>query len=403
MTHYPYPSQTFLMQEILGVEAAGISVARIALNAPADNDLLTDVDRVEHERTTYIKRTSKGAAVGCLARTAARRPLSFAKLTFSAVRSAGADVKLAVWRVLQLAEGAIVWDQCRRDGINHLHAQFGGAPAAVAMYAAEIGRQVYRRDATWSYTIHGFHDFVNEREIRLDLKTESASFVVGISDFTTSQVMRICRPELWSKVHVVRCGIDLDTFDLRTPRPVSAAPVALIVGRLSAEKGHSIALDALRQLRESGIELQLRIVGSGPDDELVRSEAKRLGVSDLVTFLGMQPSSVVRAELLEADVFCLPSFAEGVPVSIMESLALGVPVATTAVGGITELVTDGVAGACVAPGRSDLLADALAKLLTDTDLRDRVIAEGRRRVEVLHNGPANNRQMADLLLAAITR
>jgi colanic acid/amylovoran biosynthesis glycosyltransferase len=116
LTHYPYPSQTFLMQEILGVEAAGIRVARIALNAPGANDLLTDVDRAEHERTTYIKRTSKGAAVLCLARTAARRPLSFAKLSFSAVRSAGADVKLMVWRLLQLAEGAIVWDQCRRDG-----------------------------------------------------------------------------------------------------------------------------------------------------------------------------------------------------------------------------------------------------------------------------------------------
>ena len=151
-------------------------------------------------------------------------------------------------------------------------------PAAVAMYAAEVATRVDGRDdVTWSYTVHGYHDFMNEREIRLDTKTASASMVVCISDFIASQVMRLAAPEDWPKVHVVRCGIALDRFPMRPARPVGERAVVLTVGRLSTEKGQLVLLHAMRLLADRGRDVELRMIGSGPLDEVLRAERDRLG------------------------------------------------------------------------------------------------------------------------------
>ncbi|HEY5876356.1 MAG TPA: glycosyltransferase family 4 protein [Ilumatobacteraceae bacterium] len=402
MTHYPYPSQTFLMEEVLGVEGDGLHVAPIAINPAAESDMLTDELRHERDRTFYVKSLSLPRLVLAITRRGWRHPLRLAGVFARAMRSAGTDLRLALWRAFHVAEGVVVWDHCRRSHISHLHAQFGGMPAAVAMYAAEVAARVDGRDdVTWSYTVHGYHDFMNEREIRLDVKTASATMVVCISDFIASQVMRVAAPEDWSKVHVVRCGIALDRFPMRPSRPVGERAVVLTVGRLSTEKGQLVLLHAMRLLADRGRDVELRVIGSGPLDEMLRAERDRLDLGERVVMLGLRPSHEVAAELLASDVFCLPSFAEGLPISIMEAMAVGVPVVSTSVGGITELVTTGESGWCTAPGRADLIADALELAITEGETRDRVIAEARRRVEDAHDTVQSARAMRKLLLGIV--
>lgn len=403
MTHYPYPSQTFLMEEVLGVESDDLHVEPIAINPADPADLLTPLLRAERDRTFYVKGESTARLVRTILRRGARHPLRLGGVIADAMRSGGSDLRLALWRGFHVAEGVVVWDRCRRVGVSHIHAQFGGMPASVAMYAAEIARRVDRRtDVTWSFTVHGFHDFVNEREIRLDVKAASASTIVCISDYIASQVMRIADLQDWPKVRVVRCGIDLDRFPRRAPRPVPERPVVLTVGRLSAEKGQLVLLQAVRALADRGIDVELRMIGSGPLEPVLQAERDRLGLSDRVVMLGMRPSDEVAEELRASDAFCLPSFAEGLPISIMEAMAVGVPVVATTVGGITELVTHGESGWCTAPGRADQLADALAVAITDGDARDRVIDEARRRVERSHDTAQTAREMRTLLLDVVS-
>ena len=394
MTNYPFPSQTFLMEEVLGVSGEAFDVVPIAINPTVDGDVLTTEHQHEHDRTFYVKGQSKVKILATLARFFGRHPVAATGLAARVVKSGGANIKVGAWRFFHFVEGVLVWDYCHRNNVSHIHAQFGGLPAAVAMYAADVGTAITKKaPLSWSYTVHGFHDFVNENEIRLDVKTHSATFVVGISDFTASQLMRIADPMDWSKIHVVRCGIELQRFPRRVAVPVPAIPTIVTVGRLSAEKGHVVLLQAMRQLADRGVQTKLRLIGSGPYQDEIEHEITRLGLSGQVELLGMRPSHEVAEELRCADVFCLPSFAEGVPISIMEAMAVGVPVVSTNVGGISELLTHELTGWCVAPGRCDQLADALQQALTPGNDLNAVLDAARSRVEQLHNNATMVAQM----------
>jgi glycosyltransferase involved in cell wall biosynthesis len=398
LTHYPKLSQTFLQREIAAVEAEGLAVDPIALNPPDPIDVADELGRRESARTTYVKTTSKLTLAALVGRTALRRPGPFVAGLVAAVRPAGLDLRGALWRAFQYVEALVVWDRCRRTGVRHLHAQFGGVPATVAMLAADLGNRLGHDERwTWSFTIHGFQDFVNERETGLAAKAASAAAVVGISDYTRSQVLRIADPADWPKVCVVRCGIDLAAFSQRPPRPVGDPPVLVTVGRLSAEKGHGVLLEAARLLVDRGRPVRVVFIGGGDADGSIRREVTRLGLGDTVELVGELPPAEVGARLRAADVFCLPSFAEGLPVSIMEAMAVGVPVVSTYISGIPELVTNGVSGWCVPAGRADELADAIGRAVVDDAGRAALVAEARRRVEADHDLFVNARAMVDLL------
>jgi glycosyltransferase involved in cell wall biosynthesis len=230
---------------------------------------------------------------------------------------------------------------------------------------------------SFSFTIHGFHDFVDESVARLDLKAEAADFVVCISDFTKSQLCRITPPSLWDRFHVIRCGVDLEQFSLRTAAPRHARPRRAMVGRLSPEKGHLVVLQAIVLLAREGVDVDLEIIGGGPFEGTLAQEARRLNLEGNVRFSGELEPHEVAARLAEADVFCMASFAEGLPVSIMEAMALGVPVVSTWISGIPELARNEVTALLVAPGNAGELARALQRLIGDAGLRDRLARAGR--------------------------
>ena len=252
---------------------------------------------------------------------------------------------------------------------------------------------------SWSFTMHGPTEFDDVTLFALAQKVRSAAFVACISDYCRGQLMKLVEPEYWFKLHVVRCGLDVEGLD--PPRPGRAAASTgplnvLCVGRLVPDKGQLLLLEAMAELRERGIAVALTLVGDGPDRDALSLSAARLGIGGSVVLRGSLGQSDVAALYRSADVFCLPSFAEGLPVVLMEAMAHGLPVVTTRIAGVSELVDDGVNGTVIPAGRVDLLADALAGLAVDPALRAQWGEAGSERVRREYDIRVSAQQLARL-------
>ena len=387
-TDYPAVSHTFIQREIHALEARGIEVVPITLNRAPDAQLLTDLDRSDAARTFVVKSASAGVAV-TLATTMLRHPLATLRGIRRAFGGTHGDLTRIRKQLLQFLEALLVWRHCRAERCDGLHAHFGQVPATVAWFTAAFANDVHRSGRfTWSVTIHGWHEFVTEDTSRLADKLDAADGVVCISSFTRSQLMRIGPVSAWPKIDVVRCGLDLDDFPFRGERPAATVPTVVITARLSPEKGHLVLVQAVGRLRAAGTDVRVRCIGSGPFEADLREAAASAGVTDLIEFVGALAPSAVAAALREADVFCLPSFAEGLPVSIMEAMAVGVPVVTTYISGIPELVVNDHTGWVVPAGDAEALAAALASALTSPE-RDRIVRQARDAVAAAHDIRSN--------------
>ena len=398
MTHYPRVALTFIAGEIDAVERRGITIHPFAMNMPSDIDLGSEVSRARRDRTTYLK-ASWPRAIGAFFRQALRHPLAMTRLVGRALSISGWDVDLAVRRTAHLIEAALLAQESSRRGVKHIHAHFGLAPATIAWFASDIMNLGQSERVGWSFTIHGFHDFVDDAEARLDLKAAAAAFVVCISDFTKSQLCRITHPQYWDRFQVVRCGIDLEKFAFRSERALAEKPRIITVGRLAAEKGQLILLQAIAALSANGIEADLELVGDGPLKAWIEGEISRLHLHDRVSLTGELSAEEVKARLHEADIFCLPSFSEGLPVSIMEAMAIGVPVVSTLIGGIPELAIDGKVALTVPAGNVEALAGALGRMISDETFRQSAVRLARERVGQFHDREKNAGQLASLMSA----
>jgi glycosyltransferase involved in cell wall biosynthesis len=236
-----------------------------------------------------------------------------------------------------------------------LHAHFGTNPAAVALLCRVLG------GPTYSFTVHGPEEFDHPSELSLGAKIESAAFVVAISDFGRSQLYRWCAPADWPKIHVVRCGVD-DAFLRTHPEPPQGHRL-VCVGRLCEQKGQFLLLQAVGRLVQERVPVELILAGDGPLRPSLEGEIDRLGLRNTVRMTGWLTNAQVREEMRQARAVVLPSFAEGLPVVLMEALALGRPVITTYVAGIPELVEHGIHGWLVPAGSLDALTDALRQAL----------------------------------------
>lgn len=395
MTHFPAVSHTFVADEISALEASGVPVATFAINPPRNVDAKATDATEWSQRTTYLK----------------RRPLGTIWLTMKAlvwhpsllglvVRPGGWDAKAYVWRIFHLAEGAALAEQMRRIGSQHVHAHFGQSPATIAWFAAEVANSCRRPDdpqVTWSVTIHGWHEFTNEEHAGLRAKVASAAFVACISDFTRSQLCRISSPRDWSKLHVIRCGIDLDRFTRRPHPPDNDRPRVLVVARVSPEKGHLVLVDAMHELAARH-DFDLDILGPDADgfSDVVMARAAELGLADRVHMCGAATHGEVARALDGADVFCLPTFAEGLPVVIMEAMARGVPVVTTYIAGIPELAIHNDTALLAPASNATALAEGIERLLTDPVLRDRLTDSAAQRVRQDHDVRRNVEHLAHL-------
>jgi colanic acid/amylovoran biosynthesis glycosyltransferase len=277
----------------------------------------------------------------------------------------------------------------KKHALSHLHNHFADSSCSVAVIAAAMG------GTTYSFTIHGPTEFYEPKYWRIDEKVRRALFVNCISHFCRSQVMLFAPPACWEKLRIVHCGVDPDAFEVK--RHEGRGGQLLFVGRLAAVKGLQILLEVLARLE--GVTLD--IAGDGPDLPLLQEKVRALNISSRVKFLGYQSQQQVRKLLKQADLFVTSSFAEGVPVVLMEAMAAGVPVVATRIAGIPELVRDGHSGLLVAPGDVNEMANAVDRLLADPELRNRFAIAARRDIEREFNIQTESRWLATILSSAI--
>jgi glycosyltransferase involved in cell wall biosynthesis len=248
----------------------------------------------------------------------------------------------------------------------------------------------------YSITVHGPEEWDQPEALSLKEKYESAAFVVSVSDFGRCQVYRWTSVEFWPRVHVVRCGVD-DAFLNAEPTPVPETNKLVLVGGLVPQKGHLFLLRALALVRDAGVEFQMILVGDGPLRSLLESEVARLELGSRVIFAGWQSNAEVREHLRTARALIMPSFAENLPVAMMEALAMGRPVVGTYIAGVPELVETGVNGWLIPAGNVAATADAIVRVLrSSTAELSKMGLQGCERVRDQHNASTEALRMKQL-------
>jgi glycosyltransferase involved in cell wall biosynthesis len=383
MSHYPAVSHAFVLREVAALREQGIDVQTLSIHRVAPGDLLAEADRAAAATTLSVLPASAGALIAAHSLAFVSSPRRYMSTLALALRTGAPGLRERLWHLFYFAEAMILRRHCRRARITHLHAIFADSASDAAMLVAhyEAGKNHRGRELTWSIAVHGSVEFYNVIRHGLAQKLDRAHFAVAISDFGRSQLMTLTSQERWTHIHVVRCGVDPRVYTPPPTRSDSATGARLLfVSRLLHGKGLTLLLESVFQLRREGLEVGLTIVGDGPARAECERSARSLGIVDHVHFVGAVGQDDIRDFYERADVFCLPSFAEGIPVVAMEAMAMELPVVTTRIMGIPELVEHGETGLLVSPGRVGQLTDALRRLVCSPDERRRMGSAGRRKV-----------------------
>ncbi|HET6997989.1 MAG TPA: glycosyltransferase [Solirubrobacterales bacterium] len=400
---YPAVSHAFVTREVQALRAAGATVETISIHRAGDADALSQADRAERERTYALLPARYGEIVRAQLRAIAS-PRAYFSTLLGALRSGPPGVRGRVWQLFYFVEAMMIWRHCQRRKVRHLHVHHLNQASDAAMLAVEYANA--RRSGPawiWSFTMHGPNELYDVSHFRLAAKAGSAAAVACISDFARSQVMAFAPEERWPRFEVVHCGLDPTEFDpARVPRPEPRDGFRILyVGRLVPFKGQAILLEALAALRANGVDASLTLIGEGPSRSKLESQVRRLGLDGHASFAGAVGQDEIRSHYAAADAFCLPSFAEGVPVVLMEAMAMRVPVVTSPVMGIGELVDDGDSGLLVPPGRVDELTAALERLARSPELRARLGERGREKVVAEFDVRESGRRLARMFAAAV--
>ncbi|HKS16786.1 MAG TPA: glycosyltransferase family 4 protein [Planctomycetota bacterium] len=393
VNQYPQSSQSFIRREIAALEKLGVNVARFTVRR-WPGQLVDEADRREAERTRAVLDGGAAGLAIALLRTAIASPVAFFKAWRAATRIGRRSGRGVIVHWAYLAEACVLRRWFRKAGVRHVHAHFGTNSTTVAMLCRILGGPPY------SFTAHGPEEFDKPEPLALGEKTHRAAFVAAISEFGRSQVLRWCGHDQWDKVHVVRCGLD-EMFLHAPPAPPPPSSQLVCVGRLSAQKGQLLLLAACARLAAEGVDVRVKMVGDGELRSVIENRIKELKLENRVQVLGWQSNVEVRRHLLESRALVLPSLAEGLPVVIMEALALRRPVISTSIAGIPELVENGVCGWVVTPGSVDALTRAMREALAAPVERLRDMGEaGARRVAERHDASTEAAKLAPLFTKA---
>lgn len=384
---YPQPSHSFIRRELRSLENQGHEVLRFAMRKP-DVPLVDAQDKAEQEKTHYVL---------------AKGPFALLRACFSELRREPADfwdALVAAWKMgkvsevgrmrhlIYLAEAAYLAKRCRDEEVEHAHAHFGTNGAAVAMLSEIMDGPKY------SFTVHGPEEFDSPRALSLGAKMHNADFTVAISQFGRSQLCRWADPEDWSRIGVVHCGIEPGKFS--DPEPIPEGPCRVVaIGRLVEQKGQLALITAMTQLKE---DVHLVLIGDGEMRGQIEALIAEHNLASKVTLTGWVDEARIKSELTQAHALVMPSFAEGLPMVIMEAMAAARPVIATYIAGTPELVKEGKTGWLVPAGDTKALAhtiDTLAR--TPLETLDHMSIAARKRVLQRHDVDQEAAKLAGMM------
>jgi glycosyltransferase involved in cell wall biosynthesis len=395
-SQYPAASHTFIRREIAALRELGWTIDTFSVRPPGPDETRSDADRSEFDRTFYILEQPALAFIGAHLAALLRRPGKYLKTFGLALGHRQPGARGLFLAFAHFAESILLARQLERVEVRHLHNHFANSAATVGLLASKL------LGIGWSFTMHGISETDYPAGLMLGRKIEEADFVACVSWFGRAQGMRLVSPSHWTKMHVVRCGIPLDK--LPTPSPVSSAGKTIVcVGRLSPEKGQAGLLEAFASVRTKHPKASLVLAGDGPDRTNLGAIAKDLGIGDAVTFVGRLTEEDALAEIARSDVLVLPSFMEGLPIVLMEAMAIGVPVIASRIAGIPELVEDGKTGLLFTPSNWEELVDCMDRLLSDDKLCAAITRRAKARVLDEFDGRKSAAKLARILLQASSR
>lgn len=354
VNRYPQLSHSFIRREIEALEHQGIEIERITIRPSGSQ--IHPADAEEAKRTWVLLRSGWLYILSSFVLASLKQPVAFATAAWLAIKLGLRNSTKLLQHIAYFLEACVLRRKLAELGCQHLHAHFGTNPATVALLTRRLGGPAY------SFTVHGPEEFDHPYELGLPEKIAGAAFVVAISSFGRSQLYRWTQFFDWHKVQIVRCGVS-DSFMKGEPTSVPASPRFVCVGRLCEQKGQHLLLQAIHELARAQVRCELVLVGDGPMQGELESAIEQLGIGDRVQLAGPLGEEDVRRQILQARAMVLPSFAEGLPVVLMEALALFRPVVSTYVAGIPELVVPGTCGWLVPAGSVEALARAFRECL----------------------------------------
>jgi len=273
---YPRVSHTFIRAEVEGLRARGLDVATFAIRPAPPDELITAADRRAAADTWTILPPRWGELAAAHARAARRSPRRYLATLALALRLSAGGVRNGLWQLFYFLEAILLWERLRSEGIRHVHAHFANVATAVSLLVAHFGG----RGWSWSFTMHGPTEFDDVSRYALAEKVRRARFVACISDYCRSQLMKLVEDEQWAKLEIVHCGIDPSTWEIPDRAGRGSPLEVLCVGRLVADKGQSVLLVALAELRRRGEDVRMTFAGDGPERGTLVRQTERLGLVD---------------------------------------------------------------------------------------------------------------------------
>ena len=388
MSQYPTVSHTFILREIRTLRKLGVDVVVFSVRGPDRSpEAMSSEEREELAQTRAVLLAGVPAIMGAHLRALAGNPGAYFAGLFYALRLAGLDLNKAFFNLIYFGEAVVAGSWMSRLGLSHVHSHFA---STLELFLARVF------PITFSATIHGSGEFDDVAGFYLAEKVCHAAFVCAISHYGASQLMRASDSRYWDKVEVTPLGVDTGVYVPPLDRGNSERFEVLFVGRLVTAKGLQILLAAVHRLVREGRRIRLRLVGDGPERPGLERRIAELSLELNVELMGSLNQDRLRQLYRESDLFVLTSFAEGVPVVLMEAMAMEIPCVATWITGVPELIRHGIDGWLVAPGDFEEAADAIAHLMDDPVLRRRLGSSARERILEKYDLDRNTANLAEV-------
>lgn len=391
ISEYPSLSHSFIFNELAFLRKKGFEIAVASIREPST--ILSEQEIAEAKEVFYIKKAGLFRCLGAHLKFLFKQPLPYLKICFYSAQLAFKHLNKAHKILAYFAESLLLLDWMLNHNIHHVHNHFGNPAATVALLASKS------QLISYSLSIHGPDIFHNEQEELLQEKLVHAQFIRSISHFCKAQCLRLQSITHWDRNVIARCGVNRERF----ARPQNSLPPLsspkliklLYVSRLAPQKGHAILFFALKKLIEEGLSLSLTVVGSGPLLPELQELSVSLGLSERIIFTGPIPQDQLVPQYLYADIFVSPSFDEGVPVCLMEAMAMGLPVVATQIAGVGELVSHGSDGLIVPPACVESLCTVLKLLIDDPEYAQNLGKAAMKKVEKHYDFETNIQDLAN--------
>jgi glycosyltransferase involved in cell wall biosynthesis len=374
---YPAPSHTFIRREVQELRQRGLEIHTFSVRPPAPEQRKSPEDKAAYGSTYYLLPFRPNLYAKEHFRALTDRPGVYLRTLAQATKHRAPGLKNFALSIAYFLEAIVLAAELKRRGITHVHNHFANASASVSFLATRFLGLAY------SLTLHAHSETDYPSGNTLGAKLEACDFAVCISHFGRAQAYRTISAKHWPKLHISRCGIDLSRLPSSRPHAPGSKFRFICVARLSEEKGHIGLLTAYAKLRLNThlSESELVLVGDGPERANVERTINDIGLKNHVHLRGALPETQTLLEIAKSDALVLASFIEGLPVVLMEAMALRKPTVAPNLAGIPDMVHHGKNGLLFPPADWDVLSLQMERILSDSTLRTQFSREGRATIE----------------------